>query len=128
MKGGSVTIEHSDTRPFWAERGCDGCKDTSPQMIIIRVRHGRSLEDDKVTWVCRKCSSQSPRWAAFDNSETNRLAHEAKEARRKARPPTLRDLLSEAFDHLEYCGWGDSWERECSGDLRDRMATRLGRE
>jgi hypothetical protein len=25
----------------------------------------------------------------------------------------LHDLLKEAYGHLEYCGWGDSWEREC---------------
>ena len=32
-----------------------------------------------------------------------------------------RSLLKEAFDHLEYCGFGDSWERECSVNLRDRL-------
>ena len=30
----------------------------------------------------------------------------------------LKRLLKDAFDHLEYCGWGDSWERSCSEDLR----------
>jgi hypothetical protein len=126
MKGGEVTIEHSNTRPYWAERGCDNCGDKTPQMILIRVKHGRSLEDDRVTWVCRKCSSGSPRWVSFDNAEVNRIAREAKEKRRKANP-TLRDLLSEAYDHLEYCGWGDSWERECAGDLPERIAKAIGR-
>jgi len=29
------------------------------------------------------------------------------------------DLIRELVDHLEYCGWGDSWERECSEALRE---------
>ncbi len=29
-------------------------------------------------------------------------------------------LAQELYDHLDYCGWGDSWERECSEDLRKR--------
>jgi uncharacterized protein (DUF1684 family) len=26
----------------------------------------------------------------------------------------LLDALKSARDHLEYCGYGDSWERECA--------------
>lgn len=26
----------------------------------------------------------------------------------------LQDALEAAQAHLEYCGWGDSWERECA--------------
>lgn len=26
----------------------------------------------------------------------------------------LRNALEEAQAHLDYCGWGDSWERECA--------------
>ena len=26
------------------------------------------------------------------------------------------EALQEANDHLEYCGYGDSWERECAID------------
>lgn len=26
----------------------------------------------------------------------------------------LREALKAAIDHLEYCGYGDSWERECA--------------
>ena len=26
----------------------------------------------------------------------------------------LKTALREAHDHLEYCGYGDSWERECA--------------
>lgn len=31
------------------------------------------------------------------------------------------ELLKEAQDHLDYIGYGDKWEREVSGDLRDRL-------
>ena len=27
---------------------------------------------------------------------------------------TLLRALKKAFDHLEYCGYGDKWERECA--------------
>lgn len=30
-------------------------------------------------------------------------------------------LLEEIQGHLEYIGWGDSWERECAGDLPSRL-------
>ena len=26
----------------------------------------------------------------------------------------LREALKAAQDHLDYCGYGDSWERECA--------------
>jgi hypothetical protein len=28
----------------------------------------------------------------------------------------LGEALQEAADHLDYCGYGDSWERECAVD------------
>jgi hypothetical protein len=28
----------------------------------------------------------------------------------------LREFIHELLDHLDYCGWGDRWERECSED------------
>jgi len=31
------------------------------------------------------------------------------------------DLLDECISHLDYCGYGDDWERECSKDLRQRI-------
>lgn len=37
--------------------------------------------------------------------------------------PRVAELARLAFDlleHLDYCGWGDSWERECSEPLRER--------
>lgn len=33
----------------------------------------------------------------------------------------LREALHKALDHLDYCGWGDSWEREVSADLRTEL-------
>ena len=33
----------------------------------------------------------------------------------------LHNLLKETYDHLNYCGWGDSWERECSEQLRKEL-------
>lgn len=37
---------------------------------------------------------------------------------------TLVDLLDEARRHLEYCGYGDAWERECAehAELPSRLA------
>ena len=29
----------------------------------------------------------------------------------------LGETLQKASDHLDYCGYGDSWERECSQTL-----------
>ena len=41
----------------------------------------------------------------------------------RARIVELRDLLQESYDHHNYCGWGDSWERSAITDnkLDDRM-------
>jgi len=33
----------------------------------------------------------------------------------------LKVLLKQAYDHLEYCNWGDIWERECSEGLRAEL-------
>ena len=32
----------------------------------------------------------------------------------------LFDLAIKLLDHLDWIGWGDSWERECSEDLRKK--------
>lgn len=39
----------------------------------------------------------------------------------------LFNVLTDAEQHLEYCGWGDSWERECAYDskLPDRVTAAL---
>jgi hypothetical protein len=29
--------------------------------------------------------------------------------------------LEKALEHLDYCGWGDRWERECSAELRQEL-------
>ena len=33
----------------------------------------------------------------------------------------LKRLFKEAYDHLEYCNWGDLWERESSEELRKEL-------
>ena len=33
----------------------------------------------------------------------------------------LKKLLHKAIDHLDYCGYGDSWERECSQQLQKEL-------
>lgn len=38
---------------------------------------------------------------------------------------TVLDALQKASDHLEYCGYGDSWEREGTGPLRQEIAYAL---
>lgn len=30
----------------------------------------------------------------------------------------LRDALKESKEHHVYCGWGDSWERDCANSAR----------
>jgi hypothetical protein len=38
--------------------------------------------------------------------------------------PTYEELvkgLSDAIEHLNYCGWGDRWERECAENLRKEL-------
>lgn len=37
----------------------------------------------------------------------------------------LHDALQAAKDHLEYCGYGDSWERECAEGLSDQIEEAL---
>lgn len=34
--------------------------------------------------------------------------------------PEMMALIKELIEHLDYCGWGDSWEREVAGDLPQR--------
>lgn len=31
------------------------------------------------------------------------------------------ELIDELVAHLEYCGWGDSWERECAEPLMKQV-------
>jgi len=38
-----------------------------------------------------------------------------------AAAPELLEMLKAAKEHLEYCGYGDSYERECAGNLDDRI-------
>lgn len=42
----------------------------------------------------------------------------------------LRGMCKELYEHLDYCGWGDSWERECacSNNLPDRAKSIIEKE
>ena len=33
----------------------------------------------------------------------------------------LKRLLWGAYEHLDYCGWGEKWEREISVNLRQEL-------
>jgi len=33
----------------------------------------------------------------------------------------VKRLLKDAYDHLNYCGYGDAWERECSEKLQEEL-------
>lgn len=39
-----------------------------------------------------------------------------------------KELAKELHEHLEYCGWGDSWEREGAGDLMKKAGRMLAEE
>jgi hypothetical protein len=30
-------------------------------------------------------------------------------------------LLKEAYEHLDYCNYGDNWERDCAEELRKKL-------
>lgn len=34
----------------------------------------------------------------------------------------LYELAQEMYAHLNWTGWGDSWERECGEDLRKKVS------
>ncbi len=57
------------------------------------------------------------------------LASRQRLSRLQARVERLRKLLQESYDHHEYCGWGDPWERECVSEsgLCDRIMKELAR-
>lgn len=37
----------------------------------------------------------------------------------------LKECLQKAQEHLDYCGWGDAWEREGTRPLQDRITAAL---
>ena len=39
----------------------------------------------------------------------------------------VKRLLRRAYDHLEYCGFGDQWERECSEELQKELSDYFGK-
>ncbi len=57
---------------------------------------------------------------ALRGTELKSLAFELVDlARRLEREVTLlRTALQAASDHLDYCGYGDKWERECAQESK----------
>lgn len=51
-----------------------------------------------------------------------RLAEALKDGER------LLGLAQKLFDQLEFCGWGDSYERECSEKLREQASDELEKQ
>lgn len=51
------------------------------------------------------------------------LQYKAKIATLEASLKEAVDMLKEAHDHLEYCGYGDKWERECARE--DKLDERI---
>ncbi len=49
-----------------------------------------------------------------------------KEIDRDALIRTLGLALIAAGEHLDYCGYGDSWERECSEHLPETIESAIG--
>lgn len=47
----------------------------------------------------------------------------------EARVAELREALEAASEHLDYCGYGDSWENECAeaSGLPEKIASALSR-
>jgi hypothetical protein len=53
-----------------------------------------------------------------DNSELANYREDAAIIKTQAaRIKLLTETLQRASDHLDYCGYGDNWERECAGTL-----------
>lgn len=49
----------------------------------------------------------------------NKLYHECNELEKQNEK--VKEYFVKALDHLDYCGWGDSWERECSRELEKEI-------
>lgn len=60
----------------------------------------------------------------YDGTKTLR----AENKRLRAVLKQTREALSDAKDHLDYCGWGDKWERECAKEqkLEPKIDAALG--
>jgi hypothetical protein len=59
------------------------------------------------------------------NQDVHREWKETKEALASALAEVeeLKDGLSDAIQHLDYCGWGrDAWERECAEETRNKLS------
>ncbi len=66
----------------------------------------------------KKRKERDKQWnAEWDKKAARQEENRAKRTeieRRAAAYPDLLEALKAASDHLDYCGYGDSWERECA--------------
>ena len=89
---------------------------------------------------CKECYNiRSRGYYARNNAQyrakaRERYQHRPPSRKKKTMHERLKEIqqiveaLKEARDHLEYCGYGDNWERECAIDsgLPEKIAEALG--
>ncbi len=80
-----------EPREQWLIRDLDT---DNADIIAVVPKTGDEEYDDKVTYPNVKLMTDAPR---------------------------LKRLLTAAYEHLKWCGYGDRWERECSGPLRKEL-------
>ena len=58
---------------------------------------------------------------ADSNFKLAELAQRRADKERELRTQAEK-MVAKLEEHLDYCGWGDSWERECSKELQKELA------
>jgi len=90
-----------------SQKVCDECLDGSPEEYPNTYGWNYNRVEG---WHSCSCVEESGPYQQLKD----KLA-EATEER-----DNLKEIGQELYDHLDYCGWGDSWERECSEDLQEK--------
>lgn len=72
------------------------------------------------------CAATMEAWKRVGEAAVTYLTTE-REAALMAQVERLREALQAASDHLDYCGYGDAYERECAhaSGLADQIETAL---
>jgi hypothetical protein len=65
--------------------------------------------------------------ADLDVSEVDTNAEREANAHLIAAAPELLQALRDAAEHLDFCGYGDAYEREVAGDLRQRITAAIAK-
>jgi hypothetical protein len=85
---------------------------------------GMSLERAVADWECHAgwwLADRSAERKHFYDAGKSQAEAQIAEAGIKKELGKVKRLLRDAFDHLEYCGYGDSWERECAEGLKKEL-------